>query len=137
MNTVKKIQLLTAVIALGLMGTTMPALAHHAFAAEFDVKKPVTLTGVVTKLEWTNPHAHFYIGVKDQDVTTTWEFELASPNGLMRRGWNRSSLKVGDTITVMGYLAKDGSKVANARSVTLADGRKVFAGSSDDNGPTQ
>jgi len=98
----------------------------------------VTLTGTVTKLEWTNPHAHFYISVKDQgDTTSTWEFELASPNGLMRRGWNRSSLKLGDTVTVMGYLAKDGSKVANARAVTLADGRKIFAGSSDDNGPTQ
>jgi hypothetical protein len=137
MNKLTKIQLLAATIALGLPATIVPAFAHHAFAAEFDVKKPVTLTGIVTKLEWTNPHAHFYISVKDEGATTSWEFELASPNGLMRRGWNRSSLKVGDTVTVMGYVAKDGSKVANARSVTLADGRKIFAGSPDDNGPTQ
>jgi len=134
MNNVKKLETLFA-ITLALAGTLSQASAHHAFAAEFDVKKPVTLTGIVTKLEWTNPHAHFYISVKDKDATTTWEFELASPNGLMRRGWSRSSLKVGDTVTVMGYLAKDGSKVANARSVTLADGRKIFAGSSEDNGP--
>jgi len=137
MNKVK-IQLLPAAMVLGLLGSTAPMLAHHAFAAEFDVKKPVTLTGVVTKLEWTNPHAHFYISVKDANgAATAWEFELASPNGLMRRGWNRSSLKVGDTVTAMGYLAKDGSNVANARSVTLADGRKIFAGSPDDNGPSQ
>jgi hypothetical protein len=137
MNRVKKVQTLLAAVTLTLLASPAQVFAHHAFAAEFDVKKPVTLTGVVTKLEWTNPHAHFYISVKDQDATTSWEFELASPNGLMRRGWNRTSLRVGDTVTVMGYLARDGSKVANARSVTLADGRKIFAGSSDDNGPTQ
>ena len=132
----KSIQVLPVAIVLGLLGATAPMFAHHAFAAEFDVKKPVTLTGVVTKLEWTNPHAHFYISVKDASgAPTAWEFELASPNGLMRRGWNRSSLKVGDTVTAMGYLAKDGSNVANARSVTLADGRKIFAGSPEDNGP--
>lgn len=127
-----------AAVTLGLMAATAPAFAHHSFAAEYDAKKPVTLTGVVTKVQWTNPHARFDISVKDESGgMTTWEFELGSPNGLMRRGWSRSSLKPGDTVTVTGYLAKDGSKLANARSVSLADGRKIFAGSSDDGGPAQ
>jgi hypothetical protein len=134
----KKILLIPAAIAFTFMVAAMPALAHHSFAAEFDGRKLVTLTGTFDKLEWTNPHAHFYIAVKDESgATTVWNFELASPNVLTRHGWTRNSMKVGDTITVVGYLAKDGSKLANARSVTLADGRKVFAGSSDGDGPPQ
>jgi hypothetical protein len=130
--------LLPAAVALGLMIAAAPAFAHHSFAAEFDGKKAVTLTGLFTKIEWTNPHAHFYVSVKDEGgAATIWEFELASPNGLMRRGWTRNSLKPGDMITVVGYQARDGAKIANARSVTLADGRKMFAGSSDDGGPAQ
>jgi hypothetical protein len=137
MNTAQKITFLTAAVTLGLLAATAPAFAHHDFAAEYDVKKPITLTGVVTKLEWTNPHARFYLSVKDDNgETTVWDFELASPNGLMRRGWSRNSLKAGDTTTVTGYLAKDGSKLATARTVSLADGRKIFAGSSDDGSPT-
>jgi hypothetical protein len=137
MNQSKKIRFLSAA-ALGLMAAAVPAFAHHSFAAEFDVDKPVTLTGSVTKVEWTNPHAHFYIAVKDdQGATTNWEFEMGSPNALTRHGWNRNSLKPGDVITVVGYSAKDGSKLANARSVTLADGRKVFAGSSLEGEPAQ
>ena len=129
---------LAAAIALGLALAATPAFAHHSFAAEFDGKKPVTLTGTVVRMEWTNPHAHFYIAVKEQSgETATWEFELASPNGLTRHGWSRNSIKPGDVVTVMGYLAKDGSKLANARSVSMPDGRKIFAGSSDDGGPTQ
>ena len=90
------------------------------------------------KVEWTNPHAHFYISVKDdQGATANWEFEMGSPNALIRHGWNRNSLKPGDVVTVAGYLAKDGSKIANARSVTLADGRRVFAGSSLEGEPAQ
>ena len=124
--------------ALTLMIAAAPAFAHHSFAAEFDTKTPVNFTGTVIRLDWTNPHAHFFISVKDENGgTTVWDFELGSPNGLTRRGWSRSSLKPGDMVTVMGYKAKDGSKLANARSVTLADGRKIFAGSPDDGGPTQ
>lgn len=116
----------------GLLLASIPALAHHSFAAEYDAAKPVTLTGSVTKVEWMNPHARFYIDVKDdQGKVTNWEFELGSPNGLMRAGWTRNSLKQGDTVTVSGSLAKDGSNLANARSVTLGDGKKVFAASSE------
>ena len=122
----------------GLLLAAMPALAHHSFAAEYDAAKPVTLKGTVTKVEWMNPHARFYVNVKDdaactaQDCkVTNWEFELGSPNGLMRLGWTRNSLKEGDTVTVEGSRAKDGANLVNARSVKLSDGRKVFAGSSE------
>jgi hypothetical protein len=113
------------------------ALAHHSFAAEYDVKKPVTLKGTVSKVEWTNPHARFYIEVKDESgAVTTWNLELASPNVLVRNGWTRHTLSVGDQVIVEGAQAKDGSQMANARTVTLADGKKVFAGSSEA-APTQ
>ncbi len=115
-----------------------PVFAHHSFAAEYDSAKPITLKGEVTKLEWMNPHARFYVDVKDDSgKVTNWELELGSPNGLMRRGWTRNSLKPGDTITVDGYLAKDGAHLANARTVSLADGRKIFAGAAEDGGPTK
>jgi hypothetical protein len=120
-------------VALGV--TAMPALAHHSFAAEYDSAKPISLTGTVTKVEWMNPHARFYLDVKDETgKVSNWEFELGSPNGLMRRGWTRNSLKEGDTVTVSGSLAKDGSKLANARTVKLSDGREVFAGSASETG---
>ncbi|MSV35994.1 MAG: hypothetical protein EXQ47_10445 [Bryobacterales bacterium] len=133
-----KIKLLAISAGLALGMAAVPLLAHHSFAAEYDSAKPVTLKGTVTKLEWMNPHARFYVDVKnDQGATTNWELELGSPNGLMRRGWTRNSLKPGDSIVVEGYLAKDGAKLANARQVTLSDGRKVFAGAADDGGPTK
>ena len=107
------------------------AVAHHSFAAQYDANKPVTLKGTVSKIEWTNPHARFYVDVRDENGTVTnWNLELASPNVLVRNGWTRKSLSVGDEIVVEGSLAKDGSKMANARVVRLADGRRVFAGSS-------
>jgi hypothetical protein len=110
--------------------------AHHSFAAQYDANKPVTLKGIVSKVEWTNPHARFYVDVRDETGTiTNWNLELASPNVLVRNGWSRKSLSVGDEIVVEGSLAKDGSKMANARVVRLADGRRVFAGSSGGDGP--
>ncbi|MBZ5579124.1 MAG: hypothetical protein LAP40_21385 [Acidobacteriia bacterium] len=120
-------------VVLGL--AAVPALAHHSFAAEYDGQKPVTMTGTVTKVEWMNPHARFYIDVKDESgKVTNWELELGSPNGLMRRGWTRHSMKEGDVVTVNGSLAKDGSNLANARTVKLADGKSLFAGSASETG---
>jgi hypothetical protein len=105
-----------------------PAAAHHSFATQYDADQPVTLTGVVTKVEWMNPHARFYIDVKAEggDVTN-WNLELASPNVLTRNGWSRNSLKEGDQVTVEGSRARSGANMANARTVTLADGKQVFA----------
>jgi hypothetical protein len=116
--------------------STGTAAAHHSFAAQYDADKPVTLKGTVSKVEWTNPHARFYVDVRDEKGTVTnWNLELASPNVLVRNGWSRKSLTVGDEIVVEGSLAKDGSKMANARVVRLADGRRVFAGSSGGDTP--
>jgi Family of unknown function (DUF6152) len=125
-----------AVASLGLLAIAAPVFAHHSFAAEYDNAKPVNMTGSVTKVEWMNPHARFYVDVKDEKgKVTNWEFELGSPNGLARRGWTRNSMKVGDMVVIDGFSAKDGSNLANARNVKLADGRKLFAGSTDDGGP--
>jgi uncharacterized protein DUF6152 len=122
--------------ALGLLVSAMPVFAHHSFEAEYDSSKPMKITGTVTKIEWTNPHARFYVDVKDENgKVINWNFELGSPNVLTRQGWRRDALKTGDQVTVEGYLAKDGSNLANARRVTLPDGRKVFAGSAGEGGP--
>jgi len=132
-----KSRLLT-VLAGGFLMAVTPVLAHHSFAAEYDANKPITLSGTVTKVEWMNPHARFYVDVKDKDgKVTNWEFELGSPNGLMRNGWTRSSMKPGDVVEIDGFLAKDGSALANARNVKLADGKKLFAGTATDDAPKQ
>jgi Family of unknown function (DUF6152) len=126
------------IVAIGALGALVfhgAALAHHSFAAEFDRNMPITVTGTVTKVEWANPHARFYIDAKDDTSgdTVNWDFELASPNGLMRRGWTRNSMKIGDLVTVTGHRAKNNPHVGNASTVTLADGKKLFAGSSSEN----
>ena len=120
-----------------MLSSAPASIAHHAFTAEYDSTKPMEVTGTVTKVEWMNPHARFYVDVKDAGVVTNWNFELGSPILLRRLGWRSDSLKIGDQVTVQGYLAKDGSKMANAKSVKLADGRNVFAGSSLDGSPTR
>ena len=131
-----KFRVLAVLVGAMAVASAMPVLAHHSFAAEFDSAKPITLTGVVTKVEWMNPHTHFLIDVKEEGgKVTNWDFETGSPNALARRGWTRHSLKEGDVVTVDAFRAKDGSNLASARMVKLADGRKVFAGSADDGGP--
>jgi hypothetical protein len=127
-----KTRIAVLLAGIGLLAT-VPVSAHHSFAAEYDRNKPITLTGSVTKVEWMNPHARFYVDVKDDSgKVTNWEFELGSPNGLMRQGWTRNSLKPGDVVSIEGSQAKDGANLVNARTVKLADGRKVFAGSSEE-----
>jgi len=119
---------------LSLFVAAVPVHAHHSFAAEFDATKPVKLTGTVTKIEWTNPHVWFYVDIKDETgKVTNWGFELGSPNGLMRAGWTRNSMKVNEVVTIEGSAAKDGSNHVNARSITLASsGQKLFAASSQE-----
>ena len=129
-----KIQAGVFAVGLSLMAASLPLLAHHSFAAEYDSNKPVKISGVVTKVEWMNPHARFYVDVKAADgKVTNWNFELGAIPVLLKQGWTKNSLKIGDQVSVEGSAAKDNSSSANARSVTLADGRRVFGGSSAPN----
>lgn len=121
------------VLGLGIFGAAGTALAHHSFQAEYDADRPITLTGTVTSLEWTNPHARLYIDAPDDNgEIVNWDFELGPPNGLMRQGWRRDSLVPGTVVTVSGFRSRKEEHVANARTVKLSDGREVFAGSSFD-----
>lgn len=122
--------LVAVVTGLGLSLVASSGLAHHSFAAQFDAEKPIKLTGTVSKVEWQNPHAWFYIDVEEKSGNVSnWGMELASPNLLIRRGWTRSSMKVGDAVIVEGFHARDGSNTGNARSVTLiATGQTLFKG---------
>ncbi|HEY7390785.1 MAG TPA: DUF6152 family protein [Bryobacteraceae bacterium] len=115
---------------------SVSATAHHAISVEFDPGQRLTFAGVVTKVEWSNPHVYFYANIKEQDgKSANWAFEAAGPNQLARQGWNRDSLKIGDRVVVVGFPARGGAHVASARSVVAADGRKMFAGSPFDGGP--
>ena len=131
-------KLLVAAAAITTLLSTAPVAAHHSFAAEFDASKPFKLTGVVTKVEWQNPHTIFYLDITDEQTkkVTNWSFEMGSPNGLMRNGWTRNTLKVGDVVTVEGSLARDGSPYGNAQAVVLAStGKRLFAASSRTDAP--
>ncbi|MBZ5576514.1 MAG: hypothetical protein LAP40_08155 [Acidobacteriia bacterium] len=130
----KKLGLLLT--GVGLLTLAAPLFAHHSFEAEYDFNKQMKVSGTVTKVEWMNPHAHFYVDVKDdRGKVTNWNFELGALPVLLKQGWKKTSLKIGDQVTVEGFLAKDGTKaMANARRVILPDGRRVFGGSSADAG---
>lgn len=127
----------TAFIALALaLSVVTPLVAHHSFAAEFDASKAVRLVGTLTKIEWTNPHSYFYIDVKDEKGNVAnWGCEGAGPGALSRRGFKRGDIKIGDTLIVDGYRAKDGSHLIDARRVTLPDGRSIYGGTPGDGGP--
>lgn len=126
------------ILLIAVLAGVRPVSAHHAFAAEYDANRRVLLTGSVTKVEWANPHAHVFLNVKDgTGKISAWDLELASPNTLQRGGWTRKSLRVGDVVTVNGYLARDGRNLAHARDIRLADGRRVLVGSAPDAAPRQ
>jgi hypothetical protein len=130
-------RVLASLLAAALALASVPAFAHHSFAAEFDGNKPVRLVGKLTRVEWTNPHSYFYVDIVNPKTgaTENWGCEGAGPGALSRRGWKKGDLKIGDTIVVDGYRAKDGSHLIDARRVTLPDGRTIYGGSPGDGGP--
>jgi hypothetical protein len=130
-----KLRLALAVVGFGLL-SSIPVAAHHSFAAEFDGTKAIRLRGTLTKIEWTNPHTYFYIDVKDDSGNMiNWGCEAGAPGALSRRGFKKGDMKLGDTVIVDGYMAKDGSHLIDARRVTLPDGRIVSGASAGDGGP--
>jgi hypothetical protein len=133
MKSMRAVLVLFAILSLGMR----VASAHHSFSAEFDASKPVRLVGVLTRIEWTNPHSYFYLDVKDSHgIVSNWGCEGANPGALSRRGFKRGDIKIGDTLIIDGYLAKDGSKLIDARRVTLPDGHVIYGGSAGDGGPS-
>ena len=132
-----RIRLVLAIAGMALVAAVAPAWAHHAFASEFDAKKPVKFTGTVTKMEWINPHAWMHVAVKKTDGTVeNWMIEAGSPNSLFRRGIDKNTVRVGMQVVVDGYQARDGSRRANGRDVTLPEGRKLFLGSQGTGAPS-
>ena len=129
-------ELLTSVVMAGVTVASTPVMAHHAFSAEFDANRSVTLTGTVTKMEWINPHSWIHIDVKNDDGTVdSWMIEGGAPNALLRRGFNKNSLQPGTVILVEGYQAKDGAMRANGRDIIFEDGTILFLGSSGTGAP--
>ena len=128
----------TVVTGLAMLAAGRPVLGHHAFAAEFDADKPITIKGTITKMEWTNPHSWLHVDVKGPDGrVVSWLVEFGAPNSLFRRGWKRSDLPIGTEVTIDGFLSKKSPTTANAGNVTMPDGRKLFAGSSGTGAPSE
>jgi hypothetical protein len=130
--------LLSLVLISGLLMSAAPLWAHHAFATEFDAQKPVTKKGIVTKIDWANPHVWFYINVKnDSGQTENWGFEMGGPNSLRTSGWTKDTMKIGDEVIVEGSLAKNGSRNVNAKNVTMASTGKKLGAASSQTGPVE
>lgn len=133
-----RVRLILVIAAVAVAAAAVPSWAHHAFASEFDARRPVKFRGIVTKMEWINPHAWMHVEVKKPDGTVeNWMIEAGTPNMLFRRGVNKDTVKAGMEVVVDGYQAKDGSRRANGRDVTLPDGRKLFLGSSGTGAPSE
>jgi hypothetical protein len=128
---------IAAVIAAGLCAAATPVAAHHSFAAEYDAKKPISLSGAIAIVDFVNPHAWIYVDVKEPDgKVLRWNVEMGSPNSLIRRGFTKNSVPVGTQVVIDGYRAKDGSRTVNSTTVKLPDGRRLFTGSSGTGAPT-